>query len=623
MITKRENGTNIVIFESVEDLLKSATIQDTRSVHGFTTGKLRDRLQIIENTLYSGTNPFYEVCQVADYFVTDFVRDHFEYEQKSGPYSYYFKTNIPRIKEMIVRKSELSNPITITIDDVEHNVESFKSLVLTIPTANLLEVHKQEHPGCQHQFFVNHKQPTLHIPMSKKFDANKLAHKVRPIMASIIRAQRELNKTLGYAMALTQPMQVITNHLLNPVANLIIGPVVTTNKAGMEKRKSLRVSVDSTTLTSCQIASLLYALAYTKLDAEALCKHLFADWDTDNVLNSAASDVHYIPTAHFDIRRVLVNNIRGTMNNRGNNSPVHVIDGMARGQFNTLVNQVSSGIDNQYRPTFSTADATLVELTCKHACVWFKGLCKLADIVWEEVFEGVDLLSKVKGMSTEDLKKLPLEEHINDILINFLPVRGHSVGIYNKINEYFSIPRSRDDYSDRPQRNVAPDTLVTSQNRYFGYISTSYLGFDAFNTFLKEQMAQHNDHLVTTISVQAKVMGRHFDTTYSYKAPRNRIMLCDYEINDLVLPIYNFLDTMSDNALHDAMYRGYLLAFLGATFPMEPDSLSVAFSGAYGDSYYMFTGSSFASIKYFPNKDSKDRFTSIPGKNALLSSTIK
>lgn len=622
MITKRENGTNIVIFESVEDLLKAATIQDVRSVHGFTTGKLRDRLQIVENTLYSGTNPFYEVCQVADYFVTDFVREQFEYDDRSGPYSYYFKTSIPRIKEMVVRKSELSNPINITIDGVEHSVESFKALVVAIPTANLLEVHKQAHPGCQHQLFVNHKQPTLHIPVSKKFDANKLAHKVRPIMASIIRAQRDLNKNLGYAMALTQPMQIITNHLLNPVANLIIGPAIITNKSGMEKRKSLRVTVDSTTLTSCQIASLLYALAYTKLDAEALCKHLFADWDTDTVLNSAASDVHYIPTAHFDIRRILINNVRSTMNNRGANSPVHVIDGMARAQFNALVNQVSSGIDGQYKPNFSTADATLIESTCRHACVWFKGLCNLTDIVWEEMFEGVDLLSKVKGMSTEDLKKLPLEEHINDILVNFLPVRGHSVGIYNKINEYFSIQRSRDDFSDRPQRHVAPDTLVTSQNRFFGYIATSYIGFDAFNTYLKEQMAQHNDHLVTTIAVQAKVMGRHFDTTYSYKAPRNRIMLCDYEINDLVLPIYKFLDTMSDNALHDAMYRGYLLAFLGATFPMEPDSFAVAFSGSYSDSYYMFTGSSFASIKYFPNKDSKDRFTSFPGKNSLLSSTI-
>ena len=622
MITSRENGTNIVIFESVEDMLKSSSIQDIRSVHGFTTGKLRDRLQLIENTLYSGTNPFYEVCQVADYFITDFVRDQFEDEHKSGPYSYYFKTNIPRIKEMIVRKSDLSNPITITIDGVEHSVESFKALVLAIPTANLLEVHKQEHPGCQHQLFVNHKQPALHIPVSKKFDANKLAHKVRPIMASIIRAQRDLNKNLGYAMALTQPMQVITNHLLNPVANLIIGPAIFTNKAGMEKRKSLRVTVDATTLTSTQIASLLYALAYTKLDAEALCKHLFADWDTDNVLNSASSDVRYIPTAHFEIRRVLINSIRSTMNNRGNNSPVYVIDGRARDQFNSLLNQVSSGIDNQYRPNFSTTDATLIESTCRHACVWFKGLCNLADIVWEEMFEGVDLLSKVKGMSTEDLKKLPLEEHINDILVNFLPVRGHSVGIYNKINDYFSIPRSRDDYSDRPQRHVAPDTLVTSQNRFFGYITASYIGANVLNTYLKEQIAQHNDHLVTTISIQAKVMDRHFDTTYSYKSPRHRVLLGEHEINDLVLPIYNFLDTMSDNALHDAMYRGYLLAFLGATFPMEPDSFAVAFSGSYSDSYYMFTGSSFASIKYFQNKDSKDRFTSIPGKNSLLSTTI-
>ena len=622
MITSRENGTNIVIFESVEDLLNAATIQDIRSVHGFTTGKLRDKLQLIENILYSGTNPFYEVCQVADYFVTDFVRDHFEYEHRSGPYSYYFKTNIPRIKEMIVRNSELSNQISITVDGVEHNVESFKALVLVIPTANLLEIHKQAHPGCQHQLFINHKQPALHIPMSKKFDANKLAHKVRPIMASIIRAQRDLNKNLGYAMALTQPMQVITNHLLNPVSNLIIGPAIITNKAGMEKRKSLRVTVDATTLTSCQIASLLYALAYTKLDAEALCKHLFADWDTDTVLNSAASDVRYIPTAHFDIRRILINNIRSTMNNRGNNSPVHVIDGMARAQFNTLVNQVSSGIDNYYRPSFSTPDAVLVESTCRHACVWFKGLCNLADIVWEEVFEGVDLLSKVKGMSTEDLKKLPLEEHINDILVNFLPVRGHSVGIYNKTNEYFSIPRGRDDYNNRHNRHVAPDELVTSQNRFFGYTLYSYFGLDAFDSYLREQMAQRNDHLVTTISIQAKVMGRHFDTTYSYKAPRHRILLSESEISDIVLPVYNFLNTMSDNALHDAMYRGYLLAFLGATFPMEPDSFAVAFSGAYSDSYYMFTGTSFASIKYFPNKDAKDRFTSIPGKNSLLSSTV-
>ena len=628
MITTIQDGKNIVIFENPLDLALGSVMQELRATYGFNHMKMCERFTSMDNILFLGTNPFFAICNPMEGLITDYVRNQFPVEEQDNPYEFFFKTNIPHFNDIELRRGNGRTFTTITVNGVEHNVFKQAMLHVTIPTHYLLAAHKILYPTAQHQLFVNHRKPSVHVPISKKYDANKLAQRVRPIMASIIKAQRETNKYLGYACIANQAIRVITNHLLNSVSNVIIGPACHLVKEGMDKRKGLKAVVDNVTLGSVQVASLLYALAYTKLDAEALCTYLFEDWDTEHVLTSKIDNVHYVPTAHFKIRKILtdsvvrhINDMRPNVATNNNSEAVHgMIQSRVRDQYGAIVANCNSSVDTKFKTNTELSDYDIIEHLPRHIYMWFKGLCKLTDIVWKEMFEGVQLLDNVKGLTTEELKRVPVQSHIDDILVNFVPIRSNSTGVYNQINNYFSVLPELGNGIRR--RRTAPEELVTSSNRFMGESINSFYGYEYYNDILKEHVTLGNDHLVTTLTTQVKVMGRSLDFKYNLQCARHRCTFGETEIAEVSNIMLPYLNKLSNAALHDAMYRGYLLGFIAATMSIVPDSFSTAFGDAYNDKYYMFTVDSFISIKYFQSKDVKDRFTTVKGKHGYLSSQV-
>lgn len=624
MLTKHENNKNIVVFETITELLLAADFRSQRSSHSFGFNKFVEKTYPVDNIFFLGLNPFNTYFRVHETCLTDYVRSKFSDVQQIYPYELYTIEDMPNFSSLWLTRGS-GQTIVLTFDGVEYNAKPFSTIECIAVTQHMLAANRELYKDYTYQLFVNHRTPSVHVPISVRFDADKLSQRIRPIIASIIKSAREVTKYLGYGQLIGKAIRTTTGRLINPITNVIIGAAANLDKTGTEKRKGLKLYTADNNSGSAQVASLLYGLAFAKMDAEAICNYLFEDWDTDQALSSKAKDIQFTPTAHFRNRFIFINAIRKDLLGRrrnledGDTIPMQVIRGKAETQFNNIVRSFSDNTDVRFKPSLRISDNDIIVKGSEYMRRWFKGICKLTDIIWKTMFDELPLLDKIRDMSLEELQQIPIEDHINDILVNFLPVRVRSAGVYNQINDYFSIfPSPSNSFS----RRIVPDELVTSTNRDRANCNGSYAATDEYRAYLSELMSEGKHSLVTVYSTHLKVSCKLFDFAYSLLACRNSLMIDDKAAKALNNYNVEHLQRVSDTTMRDALYRGYLLPFVAATFALNPDAYTSYYADGYGDMGFMFTSQSYVSMKNYTNKNAKDRFTTSHGKFAMLDTSV-
>ena len=422
-----ENNIRQVFIESLSDCLDLSHYVSMFKSNDFATRKHVEPGKDVDSYMYHGANPFYVIL------VVDERTQPFRIEvPENYSINFYFA-------ESLLPNCNLSRPLSSASDVVIDDVTYIRAIAtqVRVPLADYIDIHGSKFPTALNQLFLTVTKPTVHIPISTKFNPTKVAKHVHKLSTSILKDYRLLMSNLGHCLLAGQLFTIVTNKLLNSVSDVLLSGTLNMNKTSLTNRKTIYpvVSYQDSSVAS-RVIDLLESLTFAPYLAEQAVLRVFPNFSPEATnSNQKAKNFNYSTdefrfwyntfhlTADMNVRRVIM-------------GPNNVVS--EDFEYNRLFKEITRKMNNQYngwgRRSKTIFDTTSLEqdlASSKHlgplVAHWFHAVVALTDLLWKEMFVDHPLVAEHANKSLDELKHLSIDEFITTFRTKVLVPRPSSL----------------------------------------------------------------------------------------------------------------------------------------------------------------------------------------------------
>ena len=444
-----ENNIRQVFIESLSDCFDLSQYVSMFKTNDFATRKHVEPGKDVDSYMYHGANPFYVIL------VVDERTQPFRIEvPENYSINFYFA-------ESLLPYCNLSRPSNSASDVVIDDVTYVRAIAtqVRVPLADYIDIHGSKFPTALNQLFLTVTKPTVHIPISTKFNPTKVAKHVHKLSTSILKDYRLIMSNLGHCLLAGQLFTIVTNKLLNSVSDVLLSGTLNMNKTSLTNRKTIYpvVSYQDSSVAS-RVIDLLEALTFAPYLAEQAVLRVFPNFSPEATnSNKKAKDFNYSTdefrfwynTFHLasdmTVRRIMV-------------GPDHFVS--EDFEYNRIFKEITRKLNNQYngwgrfnKPIFSTTSLEQDLASSKQlgplVAHWFHAVVALTDLLWKEMFENLPLASEHAHKSLDELKHLSIDEFVTTFRTKVLVQRPSSIPtISENLASRLSMPAQRLSSSD-------------------------------------------------------------------------------------------------------------------------------------------------------------------------------
>lgn len=617
-----ENNVRQVFIETLTDCLNLAHYVNMYKTNDFASRKHVEPSKLVDSHMHRGANPFFVVLAIDERTRPFRIEVPENYEV-----NYYFAEsltaycNIPRAQNA---------ESYIVINDVPY--VKVRATQVNVPLTDYIDLHGYKYPNALTQLFLTVTKPTVHIPISTKFDPTKLAKRVHKISTSIIKDYRLILGNLGHCLLAGQLFTIVTNKLLNSVADVLFSGTLNMNKTSMTNRKTICpiVSYQDSSVAS-RVIDLLDALTFAPYLAEQAVLRVFPNFSPEATnSNQKAKDFNYSTdefrfwyntfhlTANMDVRRSIM----------GQNTVVN-----ENFEYNRLYKEITRKMGNQYNgwgrtsnTIFNTTSLEQDLASSKHlgplVAHWFHAVVALTDIIWKEMFEDLPLVSEQANKSLDELKHLSIDEFVTTFRTKVLVPRPSSIPtVSENLNSVLAMPAQQlsSTFTDLSER-VPSGAFPSSAKR-----PSKTMAVNAYNSTLAHTL--RNMH---------KLLGEeHLCTFYTRVLDMNcRELRYVTAINNVLQPaglcsssttLARYIETHNDDKILRAsdfvLQRGLLRLWhcllVSCNFLVFRGTEDVRITRR-----VIQNADSFINFKYFKSPKSKDVYSTLEGTKTRLKTNL-
>ena len=436
-----ENNIRQVFLETLSDCFNLAHYVNMHKSNDFATRKHVPPSQSIGSHIFNGANPFYAIL-----IIDERIKPYRIEVPENYVINFYYA-------ESLLANCQFSDSPDpgepITIDDVTYVRAGYEQV--HIPLAKYIEIHGHKYPTALNQLFLTVTNPTVHIPISTKFDPTKLAKRVHKLTTSILKDYRLILGNLGHCLLAGQLFTIVTNKLLNSVSDVLLSGTINLNKTSMSNRKTIYPVVGyQDSGVASRVVDLLESLTFSPYLAEQAVLRVFPNFSPEATnSNKKAKDFNYSTdefrfwyntfhlTASMDIRRGPVQ----THDRLCEDFEYHRIFKEIIRKLNYQYNGWGRVVQNVFNPTSLEQDIATSKQLGPLVAHWFHAVVALTDIIWKELFEDLPMAAEHSHKSLDELKHLSIDEFVTTFRTKMVVPRSNSMTpISDRLNSVLSMP---------------------------------------------------------------------------------------------------------------------------------------------------------------------------------------